>query len=169
MIEINGLIAIGALVPCTEEEASQNGSELLPNIIQLKRKRNPDRSVNKLKARLCMNGKIELEQFKMFQEPISNFSPNANYDTILQLLSFSVRRGWTICGLDITMAYVMAPYTRVTATYTYTELVKGQRQYYRLGRMIYGLPDAGRAWYETFKDFLLADGYVLSDGIHASS
>ena len=163
MTEIHGLIEVGALIPCTEDEAMAAGGELLPNIIQLKRKRNPDRSVNKLKARLCMNGSIELHQFKMFEEPLQNFSPNAHFNTILQLLTFSVRRGWSICGLDITMAYVMSPYTRSTPTFTYTELTPGVRQYYRLGRMIYGLPDAGRAWYETFKAFLIRHEYKLSE------
>ena len=161
--EINNLIKIGALVKCSAEEATAPGNELLPNIIQLKRKRNPDRTVKKLKARLCMNGNIELHQFHMFQDPTENYAPNANFDTILQLLCFSVRRGWNVCGLDITMAYVMADFNRSKPVYTYTQMPGTDRQYYRLGRMIYGLPDAGRAWYECFKDFLIEQGYKRSD------
>ena len=160
--EINNLIKIGALVKCSPEEATAPGNELLPNIIQLKRKRNPDRTVKKLKARLCMNGNIELHQFHMFQDPTENYAPNANFDTILQLLCFSVRRGWNVCGLDITMAYVMTDFNRSKPVYTYTQLPGTERQYYRLGRMIYGLPDAGRAWYECFKDFLVQEGYKCS-------
>ena len=162
MGEIDGLIKVGALVPASEDEALTKGNEILPNIIQLKRKRNPNGTVKKLKARLCMNGNIELNQFHMFDNSLQNFAPNASYDTILQLLCFSIRRGWKICGLDITQAYVMTPYNRAHPTYTYTEF-KGKRQYYKLKRMVYGLPDAGRAWYDFFKDFFLAQGYTTSE------
>ena len=163
LIEIQGLIDVGALEECSAEEALTPGFELLPNIIQLKRKRNPDRTVKKMKARLCMNGKIELHDFGMFADRDANYSPNANFDTILQLLSFSVRRGWNICGLDVTMAYVMADYKRPQPLYTYIDFPDQDRKYYRVKKMIYGLPDAGRAWYDTLTDFLVTDmGYHKS-------
>ena len=118
--EINNLFKIGALIKCSPEEATAPANELLPNIIQLKRRRNPDRTVKNLKARLCMNGNIELRQFHVFQDPTENYAPNANFYTILQLQCFSVRRGWNVCGLDIIMAYIMAYFNRSKPVYTYT-------------------------------------------------
>ena len=82
--------------------------------------RNPDRTVNKLKARLCMNDNIELHQFHMSQDPTENYAPNTNFDTILQLLCFSVYRHWNVCGLNIIMTYVMANFDRSKPVHTHT-------------------------------------------------
>ena len=92
-----------------------------------------------------MNGKIELHDFGMFADRDANYSPNANFDTILQLLPLSVRRGWNTRGLDVTMAYVMADYKRSLPLYTYIDFPDQERKYYRVKKMIHGLPDTGRA------------------------
>ena len=110
--EIDGLIATGALIPCRTEDTI--GQELLPILIQLKRKRLADQAgtIAKLKARACVNGKIEKDVFGMFKDPSTTFSPNCATNTFLLFIAVAVRRKWHICGTDITMAYVMANYNR---------------------------------------------------------
>ena len=60
------------------------------------------------------------------------------------------------------MAYTMAPYRRDDPLYVYTS-IDNVRQHYRVGRMIYGMADAGQAWYYEYRDLILSLGYNMSD------
>ena len=155
-LELDGLVKSGALIPCQQSDTTRQ--ELLPALIQLKRKFKGDGTVDKLKARACIAGNFEKERF---QDPSELFSPNASFNTYLIFIAVSVRRNWVLRGTDIAMAYTMAPYTRNQPLYTYTEL-GGARQYYRVGKMLYGMADAAQGWYWTYIDLLLELGFTIS-------
>ena len=159
--EIDGLIKIGALGPCTSEDSI--GQELLPILIQLKCKRLADQAatISKLKARAYISGDIEKNQFGMFKDRSSTFSPNVSMNTFLLFLAVAVKRKWILSNSDITSAYTNAPYNRQQPLFAYTTL-DNQRQYYRVGRMIYGMCDAGQAWYFEYRSLILELGYVES-------
>ena len=154
------MINTGALIPCSQKDTINQ--ELLPILIQLKRKRLADQAgtFSKLKARACVSGDIEKNQFGMFKDPSTTYSLNGSINTFLLFLAVAVKRKWKICGSDVTMAYTMAPYNRVDPLYVYTS-IDNERQHYRVGRMIYGMCDAGQAWYLEYRALILDLGYLM--------
>ena len=157
--EIDGLKALGALQQTTEDVARTG--EIIPTVWQRKVKRKADGSLDKMKSRVCLDGSVEYNILQMFPERIDNYSPNIRISTLLLLTAFGIERRMCISDFDVTQAYPNAPYTRSQPLYTYVD--SGDvRIFYEVKKMIYGMPDAGRAWYEFFKTFLEDQGFTTS-------
>ena len=120
LLEIDGLIHTGAQIPCSK--AGTIHQELLPILIQLKRKRLADQAgtFSKLQAQACISGNIERDQFGMSKDPSTAHSPNGSINTFLLFIAIAVKRRWEIYGADITVAYTMAPNNRKDPLYVYT-------------------------------------------------
>jgi hypothetical protein len=134
--------------------------------MQYKIKLNDDGSINKYKARCCIRG-------DMLKGKIDE-----TYSPTIGLLAHAVTHQIAIidamhtCIVDTTGAYLYEDYPE-SAKPLYIKLEprvaelmgRDPNQYYRVKKYLYGLPDAGRAYYMGYSAHLIAHGYTrtLSD------
>lgn len=121
-------------------------------------KRNPDGSVAKYKARLVARG-FNQKYGIDFDE---NFSPVARYETVRLFLAIAASEQMQIAQIDIKNAYING----ILKEEVYLQQPKGFEDTGRpnlvckLSRAIYGLPQSGKYWYDTFTDTLMKFGLI---------
>ena len=139
---------------------------LIHATMQLKKKMKDHETVDKLKARCCACGN---ELLGLIQ---ATFSPTVASLAHSVLHQIAVVDRMETCLMDTVAAYLNQDYPE-DATPLYIILPSNVAQVcnldpsvtYRVKRYIYGLPDAGRAYYLAYKEHLISKGYspTISD------
>jgi len=121
-----------------------------------KLKRNQDGSVDKYKARFVARGHEQKEGIDYSEV----FAPVARYETIRTLLAASAEMEMHMHQMDVITAYVQGdlddeiymeqPGLFITAN--------EKNKVYRLRKPLYGLKQAGRAWYRRLDTFMSSIG-----------
>lgn len=137
-------------------------------LAQLRIKRNAtDGSIEKLKARICARG----DQLEGVLDPEATYSPTINILTFCTIFHLSIIRGMHRRTIDTVGAYLYQKYpTEQERLPLYVKLQKQVAEvcgldpqvYYQVKRYIYGLPDAGRAYYLAVSTCLIDHGYTMS-------
>eukprot|EP00733_Pompholyxophrys_punicea_P000481 Pompholyxophrys_punicea_v1_NODE_136_length_3267_cov_3.636364.p1 type:complete len:383 gc:universal NODE_136_length_3267_cov_3.636364:1948-800(-) len=143
------------IVPRTVPES--RGKTILDSIWAFRRKRFPDGSVRKLKARLCVRGDQQIEGVDFFD----TFSPVVAWSTVRLLLILSVVLGLCTKQVDYTNAFVHAP----LEDEIYMEMPRlfGQHGYVcKLKKSVYGLRQSPLNFFLTLKQGLIDRGFTPS-------
>jgi hypothetical protein len=162
--ELRLLLDGGTLVPITESEYSQlQNPTTIHTTMQLKHKHKSDGSHDKYKARLCACGN---ELYQLIAETYSPTIGALAYATVHQLAA--IDRMFK-CSIDVVGAYLHQPYPEdaaplcVTLSPNVAPLIGyPPNQRFRIHKYIYGLPDAGRAYYKAYSAHLVSCGYTRS-------
>ena len=88
----------------SRKEADERGIKVLPSTWAFKRKRYPNGSVRKLKARFCIRGDRQEEGIDYFE----TYAPVVSWSTVRLLLVLSVTLGLATKQVDYTLAFVQA-------------------------------------------------------------
>ena len=119
-----------------------------------KRKRYPDGSVKKLKARLCFRGDQQVEGVD-FDDV---YSPVVAWSTVRLLLILSIMYDWKTVQVDYTLAFVQA---KMKPGKLYTEMPRGfeiDGKILELKRNLYGQRDAPKNFFNYLKKNLQGRG-----------
>ena len=163
--EITLLFDGGTFEPISPEEIS-----LLPKYkriyttMQLKRKiRSQDGLTDKFKARCCARGDLLKGLIK------DTYSPTINSLTFSVVHQLAIMRDMQRKTIDVVGAYLYQDYpddalplivTLEPAVATVCGL--NPNQSYRIRKYLYGLPDAGKAYYKAYSSHLISHGYRRS-------
>jgi len=164
--EVTELLS-NTLTPVAREDMAQSYS-LINTTTQLKAKRkSTDGTIEKFKARTCARG----DQLKGVLGADQTYSPT------IFLLTFSVIFHLAIIlkmfrrTIDTVAAYLYQKYpTEADRKPLYVRLEKlvaevcglDPQQIYQVMRYLYGLPDAGKAYYAAVSGHLISNGYTIS-------
>jgi hypothetical protein len=129
-----------------------------------KRKRHPDGSLKKYKARLCCHG--GQQQFGL--NYWDTYAPVVSWSSIRIIIIISKLHRLHTKSVDFVQAYPQAPVKSIIFLRTPpgVELVKQNGEVVlKLIRNLYGLKDAGRTWHQHLTDGLRAIGFqpIVSD------
>lgn len=133
------------------------GKKVLPSTWAFKRKRYPDGSVRKLKARFCARGDLQVEGVDFFD----TYAPVVAWSTIRILLILAVSLGLATQQVDYTLAFVHAEIDDEI----YLEMPLGFRQEGKvllLKRSLYGLRQSPLNFFNRLKASLEARGFKQS-------
>ena len=138
--------------------------EQIMMIWSFKRKRNPDGTLTKFKARLCCHGGQQQWGLNYWD----TYAPVVSWSSIRILLTLSKLHGMYTKSIDFVQAY---PQAKIKTTIFLRppqgiELSEGDKQsVLKLKRNLYGLKDAGRTWFEHLSDGLRDMGFsaTISD------
>jgi len=126
-----------------------------------KRKRLPDGTITKHKARLCAHGGMQIEGVHFWD----TYSPVVQMTTVRLLLILTLLLGLKSRSVDFTLAFTQAPIDMPT----YLDLptgfsIEGDSNDYvlELTKTLYGLRQAGFNWFETLKQHLHSIGFAQS-------
>jgi hypothetical protein len=158
-IEIDLLIGGGTLQLVKDSEFDKR-AKVIHTTMQLKQKLHQDSSLDKWKARLCACGN------ELFGAVAETFAPTISalaYATVHQI---SVIDRMHKCTIDTVGAYLHQDYPKdapvlyvVLPSNVAIALGMDPQARYRIMKYIYGLPDAGRAYYRAYSDHLISKGY----------
>jgi hypothetical protein len=156
--EITQLIAGKTLVKV--DKSITKGHKVIHSTMQLKAKMHQNNILDKYKARLCACGD---ELFGLIQETFAPTISALAYATVHQI---AVIDRMHKCTVDVVGAYLTQPYPD-TAQPLYLMLPANVAnvcgldpdQCYQIKRYLYGLPDAGRAYYLAYSKHLQDKGY----------
>jgi hypothetical protein len=135
---------------------------VLDSLYVLKTKYNPDWTIDKYKARLCVKGFGQ----RAGVDYNETFAPVANFTSLRTMLSLAASHGWQLRQFDVATAFLHAPlgpdesnmYMRFPSGVD-TRDKEGNVQVAKLVKSLYGLKQAPRNWYEHFSAFLLSYGF----------
>jgi hypothetical protein len=152
--EINTLITMQAFVVVDKER----WMNVVSSVWAFKRKRYPDGSIRKLKARICARGFEQIEGVDYFE----TFAPVVQWMTVRVVLIMTILLHLENKQIDYTAAFLQAPidhdvYVEMPKLFS----VKGK--VWKLKRAIYGLKDAPRAYFLHTKNKLEDLGFRQSD------
>jgi Reverse transcriptase (RNA-dependent DNA polymerase) len=99
--EIMSLVTQGTWEVVPRSQATAVGQKIIPGTWVLHRKRKPDGSISKLKARWCVRGDLQDSQD-------NTFAPVVRWETIRMLLYFSLFFGLKTKSIDFSNAFVQA-------------------------------------------------------------
>jgi hypothetical protein len=162
--EINQLLDTGTLIPQTHEYMSSLPAyKLINSTMQLKLKLKQDGSIDKYKARLCARGD------QLHGTITETYSPTISalaYSTVHQLAIYDNMHATTI---DVTGAYLYQDYP-ADALPLFLTLPNNVSEacglnintVYRVNKYLYGLPDAGLAFYKAYSELLINNNYNRS-------
>ena len=148
---------------------------VIPSTWAFKRKRFPDGSVKKLKARFCARGDFQVEGVDFFD----TFAPVVNWTTVRLMLILSIILNLATVQVDYTAAFLHAPIDRDPRWDSMTrqerersgvcvEMPRGFGQdgkVLKLQRSLYGLKQAPRNFFQHFKGQLERVGFVAQDSV----
>ena len=163
--EIKLLFDGGTFEPISPDELS-----LLPQYkriyttMQLKRKiRSQDGFTDKFKARCCARGDLLKGLIK------DTYSPTINSLTLSVVHQLAIMRDMQRKTFDVVGAYLYQDYPDDALPLIVTiepavAAVCGlnPNQMYRIRKYLYGLPDAGKAYYEAYSSHLISNDYIRS-------
>jgi hypothetical protein len=132
--------------------------KVLSGVWALKRKRYPDGSIRKLKARYCARGFEQVEGVDYFE----TFAPVVMWLTVRLLLIMSILLELETTQIDYTAAFVHADIDCLV----YVAMPPGfglPGQVWKLRKSLYGLAQSPRNYFLYTKDKLLSMGFVQSE------
>jgi hypothetical protein len=151
--EISELEAHGSWVEVPESEAK---GRILPSTWVFKKKRAPDGSIKKFKARICLRGDL--------MEGVSDtFSPVVAFSTVRVFFIMSLLLEWKTCTVDFSNAFVQA--TRTDEVWMHVPRgFKPQRPRHvlKLIKSLYGAKDAPKLWSDHLFEALRLEGFIQS-------
>ena len=152
--EIESLERNGTWQVVPIEEAN---SKILPGTWVFRRKRTPDGTISKYKARYCVRGDLE------DGEP-ETYAPVVAWSTVRLFLVLALTLDWSTCSIDFSSAFVQAHLEEPVWIHLprgfRTE--EGRGTCLRLVKSLYGLSVAPRLWYEHVTEALLDQGFKPS-------
>lgn len=162
--EVCSLLA-GTLTPISPHELPSK-CKIIHTTTQLKLKRNSvDAAPQKYKARTCARGDMLAGVFD--QDEI--YSPTVNSLTFAIVFQIAILQGMTRRAIDTVSAYLYQDYdfdNRPLAVKLERQVAEAAdldpNQLYKVNKYIYGLPDAGRAYYNAYSEVLTSNGYIKS-------
>jgi len=164
-VEIQQLFDRGTLEPVKERDPSRR-SRVIRSTMQLKLKRKHDGSVDKYKARCCASGD------QLADEDFTTFSPTVSSPAMFVMLQLAIIDQMRLLTIDVVGAYLYQEYPEGNLPLYMTlqeEVAEAcdldPDRLYRIRKYLYGLPDAGRAFYEAYAEHLTDNGYqrAMSD------
>jgi histone deacetylase 1/2 len=144
-----------------EEIDTSKPYHLIHATMQLKKKMKDAQTLDKFKARCCACGNELLGMI------LDTYSPTVSTLAHSVLHQIAVLDGMETCLMDTVAAYLNQAYPE-DATPLYLQLPRAvaevcgldPNQVYRIKKYLYGLPDAGRAYYLAYREHLLQNGYA---------
>ena len=155
--EMDQLSKLNAFVAVPREKPIAEGRSIIECTWAFKRKRFPDGSVKKLKARLCVRGDLQKNGVDYFD----TYSPVVQWSTVRLLLIVSILLNLETKQVDFTLAFVQAK----AEPGIYIEMPRMfEREGYvlELKRTLYGQCDAPLKFYEHLKKGLEQRGFTVS-------
>ena len=146
-------------------------------IMRLTEKYKIDGSLDKIKARLCaMGNNVDMEAYEVFEKT----APTISNMTYMSLLNYAVAAKQQIEIFDVTAAFVQSSLDidkrhviilpEITIPYileidpTYQHYIQPNGTILaELRKSLYGLPEAGRVWFDQYTKILLNLGYERSE------
>jgi hypothetical protein len=110
--------------------------------------------IDKRKCRINCRGDQEIKR-GIHVDKQKLYSPTLRPESGMMLFAIATLVGARICGWDVAGAFQKTPATRDVYVAFPKELTEGKQRYYKLLKMLYGLPDASRAWYDFASDKLI--------------
>ena len=155
--ELAQLASMDAFVAVPREKALNEGKPVIDSVWAFKRKRYPDGSVKKLKARFCVRGDLQKEHIDYFD----TYSPVVQWSTVRLLLIVSIILQLETKQVDFTLAFVQAKadpgiYIEMPRMFEMDGYVL------ELKRNLYGQCDAPLKFYEHLKLGLSQRGFEPS-------
>lgn len=143
------------------DQVRKPGEQVIRSTWQLQEKLNKDGIHEKFKARCCASG----DMLKgVIQE---TFSPTVNSLTCILLQNIALIDDMVEASADVVGAYLYSDYPQdKPAIYLTLEdhvadiLGEPRGCWYRILKYLYGLPDAGKAFYEMYRDHLIVHEYM---------
>ena len=139
------------------DKAIKMGKRVIDSVWAFRRKRYPDGSVKKLKARLCVRGDLQIEGVDFFD----TYSPVVSWSTVRLLLILTVILDLKTKQIDYTLAFVHAK----SKPGVFIEMPRGyEREGYvlELKKNLYGSRDAPKNFYYHLKQQLEYRGFKSS-------
>jgi hypothetical protein len=164
-VEINSLFhEFGCLVP--EEIDYTEDYDCIHATVDLKIKYVDESTIDKYKVRICGCGNELVQNGAYLNE---TYSPTVSYLTHSTMLQLAIYDKMYICSIDTVGAFLHPEYP-ATLKPLYIILPASvakacnldPKTTYRVKKYIYGLPDAGRAYYIEYRDHLIASGYKMT-------
>jgi hypothetical protein len=152
--EIDTLIRMEAFIVIDK----QPWMNVVSSVWAFKRKRYPDGSIRKLKARICARGFEQIEGIDYFE----TFAPVVQWMTVRIILIMTILLNLENKQIDYTAAFMQAPIDHDV----YVEMPKlfqVNNKVWKLKRALYGLKDAPRAYFMHTKGKLEELGFRQSD------
>jgi hypothetical protein len=171
--EVNDLVASKS-VTIVRRDSLPTGVKPVPAIWSFRRKRAPDWTITKWKARLCPHGGQQIEGINFWE----TYAPVVTWSTVRLVLILSLISGMQSRQVDYVQAYTQAPidceiYMCVPAQFIVN--ASGELEFslhpttgnstehvLLLTKNLYGLRQAGNNWFDKLKDSLLARGFQQS-------
>jgi hypothetical protein len=156
--EVFSLIEGGTLEATTGDIVG--AYKLLHSTAQLKLKQHQDGTLDKYKARLCACGN------ELYGQVLETYSPTVGALAYAVVHQIAIIDRMQRCIVDVVQAYLYQEYPQDSlALYLVLPdnvsdtcgLQRGVR--YRIKKYMYGLPDAGLAYYKAYSAHMLAGGY----------
>ena len=160
-LEMDQLEGMEAWVVVPRSKALKENRNIFATTWAFRRKRFPDGSVKKLKARLCARGDQQIGGVDYFE----TYSPVVQWSTIRLMLVLSILLGLETMQVDYTLTFVQAP----ASPGTYIEMPKMfelDGMILELKRNLYGLCEAPRNFYNHLKKGLEDRGLSPSPHDH---
>lgn len=140
------------------------GAHVIGCTLVFRRKRDAGGAVIQHKVRVVAQGFAQVPGLEFDQ----TFAPVAKPSSLKLMITLAARFGWPMIQLDVKSAYLNGELDKViymrqppgTATTGEEHLVC------RLRKSLYGLKQAGRAWYQTYRGAMTALGMTRSEADH---
>gem|GEM_PF-2876143 len=136
-------------------EKALPADEVIPVKCAFKAKLNSYGGLDKLKARICVRGDMQVK------DTMSNWSPTASVRLLKCFLADAIRYGAIIYQLDFIQAFIQSPTNKrifVILDKEYEtfcpQLSEHLGRPLRLKKCLYGADFSGKSWYETLDQFL---------------
>lgn len=158
--EVMSLISGGTLV-AEDPRLISVGAKFIHSTAQLKLKRHQDSSIDKYKCRLCACGN------ELFGQILETYSPTVSALAYAAVHQIAIIDRMAKCIVDVVQAYLYQDYpTDATPLYlTLSDNISDccgleRGVCFRVRKYLYGLPDAGLAYYRAYAAHLEAGGYL---------
>ncbi len=122
------------------------------------RKTKVDKSLDKFKARSCVQGYKSIEGIHHFD----TYSPTACSSTARTLLAVGTTLGWMMHHLDVTGAFLYADLEQLIYCFPPPGFEDPEGRCWRLKKALYGLKQAPRQWMKKLKEVLERGGFTQS-------
>ena len=149
------------LVP--RSEPKQLNEEIVKSTWAFRKKRKPDGSVSRYKARLCVRGDLQQGQFSTNE----TFAPVVEWSTIRMLFSLGILRDWKTASIDFKNAFTQGMLPKPVYLELPPGFVKGNPtlsdMVMKVKTSLYGDRRAANVWYRAIRKGLEDLKFVVSE------